>query len=169
MTAPAQNSHVHRTSQEPGRRDIKNASEGMVEKTSTPPCAKTHSPQASSSIRLIDSKMREARRLHASVPSLSWTVLKLAQQELRLGRRFIASLSVVRKAIQSALADLEQAVQVARLAIITHVSTVNRTVKLLKDLRGYAQERSWRRYGRLLSYIWDDPSAVAARILLYWI
>lgn len=135
----------------------------------TPACAKTHFPQSSSFIRLIDSKTREARKLHASVPPSSWTVLKLAQQELRLGRRFVAGLSVVRKAIQSALADLEQAVQAARLAIITQVSTVNRTVKLLKDLRGYAQERSWRSYDHLLSYIWDHPSAVAARIFLYWI
>jgi hypothetical protein len=125
--------------------------------------------ESSFSFQLIDAKIREAKRLHASVPRESWLVLKCARHELRSGRRFVARLSVVRKAIQSALADLEQAIRKVRIAVVAMRSvTVNGTVSFLRDLRTYAQLRQSRKYDRLLACIRDHPSATAARILMYW-
>lgn len=125
--------------------------------------------EAPVSFQLIDAKIREAKKLHASVPRESWLVLKCARHELRSGRRFVARLSVVRKAVQSALADLEQAIHKTRIAVVAMRSvTVNGTVSFLRGLRTHAQSRQWRRYDRLLACIRDHPSATAARILMYW-
>jgi hypothetical protein len=128
------------------------------------------------SLRAIELAMQEAQRVHASVPHGSWSVLKCAVRELRAGRKFVARLSVVRRAIQSAMADLERAIQRARVAIVVAGVSVNRTFNFLYGRRGgqpglrvYAQLKQWRNYDRLLACIRDHPSAVAARILLYWL
>jgi len=109
--------------------------------------------------------MREARLLHAHVPSGSWSCLSTVRGYLKIRGRRIES-SKLLALVHRALMDLERATTNAKAMLQI---TVQGTARLLDGLKKYANFRQWRRYDRLLAQILGDPKARAARILLYWL